>query len=216
MFFASNCTKLLEGGWFPLLIAGLIAFLMMTWRRGGTLLAQVHDGMRMPEAEFCAMLQADPPIRVRGAAAVFGATTGIPLALIHHLKHNHVLHERMLLVSTQTVETPHVATEERATVTPMPVGLTRVVLRFGFMEKPDVAKALRLACQTAPELRDIDPAGLTYYLRRETVIPSEQAGGMARWRKALFSAMLLNANRSASYYGLPLAQVVEVGLEVEF
>ena len=215
VFFASNCTKLLEGGWFPLLIAGIVAFLMMTWRRGGALLAAVHDGMRVPEAEFCAMLQADPPVRVRGAAAVFGATTGIPLALIHSLKHNHVLHERMLLVSTQTVEMPHVEAGERATVTAMPAGLTRVVLRFGFMEKPDVAEALRLACQTAPELRDIDPAGLTYYLRRETVIPSKQAGGMARWRKSLFAAMLLNANRSASYYWLPLAQVVEVGLEVE-
>ena len=188
---------------------------MMTWRRGGALLAAVHDGMRVPEGEFCAMLQAEPPVRVRGAAAVFGATTGIPLALIHHLKHNHVLHERMLLVSTQTVEMPHVEAGEHATVTAMPAGLTRVVLRFGFMEKPDVAEALRLACQTAPELRDIDLAGMTYYLRRETVIPSEQAGGMARWRKSMFAAMLLNANRSASYYGLPLAQVVEVGLEVE-
>ena len=78
------------------------------------------------------------------------------------------------------------------------------------MEKPDVAGALRLACQATPELQDVDPTGLTYYFRRETVIPSERAGGMARWRKALFAAMLLNANRSASYYGLPLAQVVEV------
>ncbi len=121
----------------------------------------------------------------------------------------------MLLVSTQTVETPHVLAEERTTVTAMPAGLTRVVLRFGFMEKPDVAGALRLACQASPELQDVDPAGFTYYLRRETVVPSERAGGMAQWRKALFAAMLLNANRSAFYYGLPLAQVVEVGLEVE-
>ena len=91
-FFASNCAKLFEGGWFPLLIAGLVAFLMMTWRKGGALLAAVHAGMRVSEDRFCAMIQADPPVRIRGAAAVFGAATGIPLALIHHLKHNHVLH----------------------------------------------------------------------------------------------------------------------------
>jgi len=214
VFFASNCTKLFEGGWFPLLIAGLVAFLMMTWRRGGTLLAAVHNGMRRSEADFCAMLQADPPVRVRGAAAAFGAATGIPLALIHHLKHNHVLHERVLLVSTQTLEAPYVEPDQRATVTAMEAGLTRVVLRFGFIEKSDVATALRLACQH-PLLRDINLADLTYYLRRETVIPSETPGGMARWRKSLFAAMLLGANRSASYYGLPLAQVVEIGLEVE-
>lgn len=145
---------------------------------------------------------------------MFGATTGIPLALVHHLKHNHVLHERVLLVSTLTSDAPQVAPEQRAQVVAMECGLTRVVLTFGFMEKPDVAQALRLACQD-PLLRDVDPASLTYYLRRETIIPSDQPTGMAHWRKALFAAMLLNANRSAAYYGLPPSQVVEVELEVE-
>jgi len=214
VFFASNCTKLFEGGWFPLLLAGLVAFLMLTWRKGGTLLAELHARMRQPEDKFFAALRSDPPVRIRGAAAVFGATAGIPLALVHHLKHNHVLHERILLASTLTIDLPYVAPEQRAKVIAMEDGLTRVVLTFGFMEKPDVAKALRLACQD-PLLRDVDPACLTYYLRRETVIPSDRPGGMARWRKALFAAMLLNANRSAAYYCLPLAQVVEIGLEVE-
>ncbi len=214
IFFASNCTKLFEGGWFPLLLAGSVAFLMLTWRKGGGLLADLHNKLRQPENGFFAALRAEPPFRVRGAAAVFGATTGIPLALVHHLKHNHVMHERLLLVSTLTSDAPYVAPERRAAVTAMPAGLTRVALTFGFMEKPDVPAALFPACQD-PLLRDVDPAGLTYYLRRETVVPSDKAGGMARWRKALFAAMLLNANRSASYYGLPLAQVVEIGLEVE-
>ena len=214
IFFMSNCAKLFEGGWFPLLIAGAVAFLMMTWRKGGSMLSAVHDAMRQSEATFCAQLRSDPPIRVPGAAAVFGATTGVPLALIHHLKHNHVLHERVLLVSTLTVGRPHVEPEHRAEVTPMEAGLTRVVLSFGFMERPDVPEALRLARLT-PALNDIDPDALTYYLRRETVIPSDRLGGMAHWRKVIFAAMLLNANRSATYYGLPLAQVVEIGLEVE-
>jgi len=214
IFFTSNCTKLLEGGWFPLIIAGLVAFLMMTWRKGGGLLTDLHDKMRQPEDRFFAALQADPPCRIPGAAAVFGATQGIPLALVQHLKHNHVMHQRMLLISTMTIEAPYVAPERRATVTAMEAGLTRVVLTFGFMERSNVTEALFPACQH-PLLRDVDPAGLTYYLRRETVIPSEHSGGMASWRKALYAAMLLNANRSASYYGLPVAQVVEIGMEVQ-
>lgn len=214
IFFVSNCTKLFEGGWFPLLLACLVAFLMLTWRRGGTLLAELHAQLRQPEDEFVAALLADPPARIPGAAAVLGAATGIPLALVHHLKHNHVLHERILLVSTLTSDAPYVVPEQRAKVTAVGGGLTRVVLTFGFMEASNVAETLRLACQD-PLLRDVDPARLTYYLRRETIIPSDQPTGMAHWRKAFFSVVHLNANRSAAYYGLPPAQVVEVGLEVE-
>ncbi len=214
IFFASNCTKLLEGGWFPLLLASMVAFLMMTWRRGIAILEKAHNLLRQPQDEFLLALQADPPYRIPGAGAVFGATTGIPLALAQNLKHNHVLHERLLLVSTITTDAPYVPSEQRAKVIPMADGLTRVVLSYGFMEKPNVSAALCLACQN-PLLHDVDPANLTYYLRRETVIPSDQPTNMARWRKALFSAMHLNANRSAAYYCLPLAQVVEIGLEVE-
>ncbi len=214
IFFASNCAKLFEGGWFPLLLASLIAFLMLTWRKGGTMLAELHNRLRLPEDKFFTMMQADPPFRVRGAAAMFGATKGIPLALAHHLKHNHVLHERVLLVSTHTTETPEVAPEQRAKISAMECGLTRVVLSFGFTEKPDVPAALFPACQD-PLLRDVDPSALTYYLRRETVKPLDHPTGMAHWRKALFAAMLLNANRPAAYYCLPASQVVEVGLEVE-
>jgi len=108
IFFASNCTKLFEGGWFPLLIAGLVAFLMMTWRRGGTLLTDLHDKLRLPEDRFFEAVRANPPYRIPGAAAVFGATTGIPLALVQHMKHNHVMHERVLLISTLTIEAPYV------------------------------------------------------------------------------------------------------------
>ncbi|MDQ2802878.1 MAG: KUP/HAK/KT family potassium transporter [Pseudomonadota bacterium] len=138
---------------------------------------------------------------------------GAPTPEMVHLKHNHVLHERILLVSTLTTDAPYVAPGQRAKVTAMEAGLRRVILSFGFMEKPDVAAALFPACQDRL-LRDADPARLTYYLRRETVISSDRPGGMARWRKALFAAMPLNANRSADD-GLPLAQVVKVGLEVE-
>ena len=116
---SSNCAKLFEGGWFPLLLTSLVEFLMLTWRKGGTRLAELHNKLRQPEDSFCAAMRADPPIRVPGAAAVFGTTTGIPLALAHHLKHNHVMHERVLLVSTHTTETPEVAPEQRAKISAM-------------------------------------------------------------------------------------------------
>ena len=214
VFFASNCTKLLAGGWFPLLIAGVIAFLMLTWRAGGTLLSGIHDSMRCDEATLYRMIETDPPVRIPGVAAVFGAPTGIPLALVHHLRHNHVLHERLLLVSTVTEQTPYVTEAERATVTPMEHGLTRVVLHFGFMERPDVPAALRVACQE-PALQGTNPGTLTYYMRRETVIPADQPEHIAHWRRSLFAAMLRNAHRSASYYSLPSPQVVEIGMEVQ-
>ena len=214
IFFASNCTKLFEGGWFPLLIAGVVALLMLTWRRGGAVLGEIHDGMRCSESDLYDMLRSDPPVRLRGTAAVFGARDCVPIALLHHLKHNHVMHDRVLLVSTATTDTPHVDAEQRAVVTEMEFGLTRVLLQFGFVEQPDVPAALFQACRH-PALRDIDPADVTYYLRRETVIVSRASKAMSRWRRKLFAAMLLNANRSASYYALPLAQVVEIGIEVE-
>ena len=213
VFFASNSMKLFQGGWFPLLIAGAIAFLMMTWRAGTALLGSVNDRMRCDEAKLYALIDADPPVRIPGVAVVFGAATGIPLALVHHLKHNHVLHDRVLLVSTITEERPHVADADRAVVTAMRHGLTRVVLHFGFMEKPDVPMALRDA-MTDPALGTFDLSRVTYYMRRETVIPSDAPDHLAQWRRGLFAAMLLNANRSATYYGLPSDQVIEIGIEV--
>ena len=214
IFFASNCTKLFEGGWFPLVIAAAVAFLMLTWRKGGAIMATMTEGLRWSEPQLYAMMAEEPPFRIRGNAAVFGTSTGVPLALVHHLKHNHVLHERVLLVSTTTVETPHVDDADRAVVTPMEYGFTRVLLRFGFMEKPDIPRALGCACRD-PLIQDIDPTTLTYYVRRETVVVSNKKDGMSARRKSIFAAMLLNANRSANYYDLPLAQVVEIGIEVE-
>ena len=214
VFFASNCTKLLEGGWFPLLIAGSIAFLMLTWRNGVTQLGALRARKRCDEHALYAMIEADPPVRTRGASAVFGAATGIPIALLEHLRLNHVLPEHVLLVTTETVEKPHVPDGRRAVVTPMEHGLVRVMLRFGFMEKPDVPAALHLVAGDSA-MAGVDLDTLTYYLRRETVIASDAPDHMARWRRSLFGTMLLNANRSASYYALPSAQVVEIGMEVQ-
>jgi KUP system potassium uptake protein len=215
VFVAANATKLIEGGWFPLVLAAIVAFLMLTWRTGYRLLEQQRSRMRQGEDEFTAWVIESRPIRLPGAAAIFtAATSGIPLALTHHLRHNRVLHERMLLVSTVTTDAPRVDPEERVKLIPVGHGITRVVLYFGFMEHPNIMEGLKLACPH-PVLRGVDPERITFYSRRIMVVPSGKVPGMAVWRERLFAAMHLNANLPAAYFGVPTAQVVEVGLEVE-
>ena len=215
VFVAANMAKLIEGGWFPLLLAGVIAFLMLTWRSGWQLLEQERSKLRQREDEFIEWVVATPPIRLPGAAAIFtAATTGIPLCLTHHLRHNRVMHERVLFIASVIVDEPRVEAAERVKLVPVGAGITRVIFHFGFMETPDVMEGLRLACHL-PELRGIDPENITYYFRRVMVIASEKVSGMAIWRKSLFATMHLNANLPAAYFKVPAAQVVEVGLEVE-
>ena len=215
VFVAANMTKLVEGGWFPLLLASVLAFLMLTWRTGWQLLEKERSKLRQPEEAFIEWVINTPPIRLPGAAAIFtAATTGIPLGLTHHLRHNRVLHERVLLIASITTDAPRVEPHARIKLVPVGAGITRVLFYFGFMETPDMMEGLKLAC-LAPELRGIDPQNITYYFRRVMVIPSDNASGMAVWRKSLFATMHLNANLPAAYFGVPAAQVVEVGLEVE-
>src|SRR5215469_16934346 len=215
IFVAANMTKLIEGGWFPLLLACVIAFVMLTWRSGWQLLEQERSKLRQPEDAFIEWVVNTPPIRLPGAAAIFtAATTGIPLGLTHHLRHNRVLHERVLFIASVSVDQPRVETTERIKLVPVGAGITRVLFHFGFMETPNVMEALRLACRK-PELAGIDPENITYYFRRVMVIATDKVAGMAVWRKSLFAIMHLNANLPAAYFGVPPSQVVEVGLEVE-
>jgi KUP system potassium uptake protein len=215
VFIAANATKLLAGGWFPLLMAFVVAFLMLTWRTGYQLLEQQRTRLRQREDEFADWVLDSRPIRLPGAAAIFTAgSSGIPLALTHHLRHHRVLHERMLLVSTTTTDAPRVDPDERVKLIPVGAGITRVVLHFGFMEHPNIMEGLKLACRN-PGLHGIDPEKITFYSRRVMVIPNGTVPGMAVWRQRIFAAMHLNANLPAAYFGVPTAQVVEVGLEVE-
>ncbi len=215
IFVAANATKLLEGGWFPLLLACAVAFLMLTWRTGWRLLEKERSGLRQREDEFVEWVLTTPPLRLPGAAVIFtAASSGIPLALTHHLKHNRVLHERVLLVSTIVTEEPRVEPSQRVKLVPVGAGITRVILHFGFMESPDVMEGLKFACCDA-SLSGIDPEQITYYFRRVMVVAKGKVANMAVWRKELFATMHLNANVPAAYFGVPTAQVVEVGLEVE-
>jgi KUP system potassium uptake protein len=215
LFFAANTTKFIEGGWFPLLLALGVAFLMLTWRIGQRQAEKARLLMRQAEKVFVRRLVEEPPMRLPGTAIVLtAATSGVPLVLTHHLKHNRVLHERLLLVTVLTTEEPHVAGADRIRVAPLADGISRVFLRYGFMEGPDVPEALRLAISQG-HLTAIDLDDVTYYLGRETIIPTHRVPGMALWREALFAALNRHAERSAAYFCVPAKQVVEIGTELE-
>jgi KUP system potassium uptake protein len=216
IFFAANATKFLEGGWFPLLLAGLVAFVMLTWRNGLVLLENARKHMREDEERFSQRLLVQPPYRLPGSAAFLtSALHGIPLPLTHHLKHNHVLQERPFLITVIMTEEPRVAPGERVEIREVtPQGLTRVILRYGFMESPNIPEGMRQAVELGHcAVQDLDT--MTYYIGRETVLPTSSVPGMAVWREALFSLIQRNAERTAAYFCIPAAQVFEIGFEVE-
>jgi KUP system potassium uptake protein len=215
LFFASTSTKLLEGGWFPLLIAFVISFLMLTWRRGEQIMDSVRLMLRQSSQQFIAALQTDPPFRLPGTAVVLGRMAqGVPLALTQNLRVNRVLHKHVFLVAVVIAEIPRVPDAERALVTPIRDGLTRVELRFGFMEHPDVPGGLNTAA--AQGKIDLgDPRAVTYYTGHETVIPLGRSPLMARWREWLFALMHRNAQRPGAYFRIPSPQTMEVGVEFE-
>jgi len=215
LFFASTSTKLLEGGWFPLLIAFVISFLMITWRRGEEIMDGVRLALRESTQQFIAQLRANPPFKLPGSAVVLGRMAqGVPLMLTQNVSRNHVIHEHVLLVAVSVAEIPRVPDAERATATPLCAGLTRVELRFGFMEHPDVPQGL--ACAAAQgKIVLPDPAGMTYYTGHETIVALGRSPLMARWREALFAFMHRNAQRPAAYFSIPGPQVMEIGVEFE-
>ena len=215
LFFASTSTKLLDGGWFPLLIALIVAFLMLTWRKGEEIMDRIRLEVRQRSKELIERIKTDPPFRIPGTAVVLGRmTSGVPLALTQNLRHNHVLHEKLLLVAVTMTETPRVSAEDRAVVTPLSDEITRVQLNFGFMEHPNVPKALELAVGRS-QIAPCDPERVTYFTGHETIIPTGRRRGMARWRKKVFAFMHHNAQRAGAYFKIPTAQIMEIGIEFE-
>ena len=215
LFFASTSTKLLDGGWFPLLIAFGVSLIMLTWRKGEQLMDTVRLEVRQRARDFIERLRVDPPIRIPGTAIVLGRMArGVPLALTQNLRYNHVLYEHVYLVAVSMAEIPRVPDVERATVSAIGEGLTRVELCFGFMEEPNVPKALQLAAAqgkiTAPDLDQ-----LAYFTGHETIIAEGRLPTMARWRERLFAFMHHNAQRPGAYFHIPGRQIMEIGVEFE-
>jgi KUP system potassium uptake protein len=215
LFFASTSTKIFEGGWFPLLIALVIAFLMLTWRKGEEIMDAIRLEVREPTKKFVEHLISNPPLRVPGTAVVLGRMAkGVPLALSHNIRCNHILYENVLLVAVTTKETPRVSDEDAVVVTPIADGITRVELRFGFMEQPDVPKGLEVAMAHG-QIAKCDLSRVIYYTGHETIIPSGRRPGLARWREELFAFMHHNAQRPGAYFKIPSAQIMEIGVEFE-
>ncbi|SDA29717.1 KUP system potassium uptake protein, partial [Methylobacterium sp. UNC378MF] len=226
VFFAANSVKLFEGGWFPLLLAAAVAFLMLTWMKGNQVLESVRQTMRMSEAAFLGSLASHPPVTLPGTAAFLtAATEGIPMALGRLLERSRCLHERILLITVVYEEEPVIPATERAQVTLVAQGIRkaiskytpgmeRVVLRYGFMQTASIPEGLQCAVASGllpPEYLE----DMTYFVGHEVVIPSPTHPGMALWREGLFAFMKRNAERTGAHFCLPTRQIVEVGTEIE-
>ena len=215
IFFAANSAKLFEGGWFPLLLAGAVAFLMLTWRSGVKLVERARGKLRQPEEDLIETAVSKCHARLPGTAVFLAsAPNGVPLALTQFVKHNRVLHQRVVLVTVLIAESPRIADEDRAEVIEIIEGITRVILHYGFMQYPTIYEGLRLACRQG-KLPGIDLTDITYYIGRETIIPKEDVPGMWVWRESVFAFLQRNAERSAAFFGVPTGQVVEFGTEIE-
>jgi KUP system potassium uptake protein len=215
LFFAATSTKLFDGGWFPLLIAFVISFLMLTWRKGEEVMDAVRLEIRERTSDFVARLRRDPPLRIPGAAIVLGRMAkGVPLALSHNVNCNHILHERVLLVAANMTEAPRAPENDRFVVAPIAEGVTRLELRFGFMEQPDIPERLAEAMATG-KIETFDLTRAVYYTGHETIIPSGRRPGLPRWREALFAFMHHNAQRPGAFFKIPGSQIMEIGIEFE-
>ena len=210
-FFAANITKIANGGWFPLAI-GVAAFIfLVTWKKGRALLAaRLHEGA-MPVETFLNSL-GKSVTRVAGTAIFMtGGADGVPHALLHNMKHNKVLHERVIFLTVVTDGIPHVDASARIMLQHLGRRFYRVILRFGYLDDTDVPDALKLAQPLGLELNEMDTS---YFLGRETLIPSARPG-MAVWREGLFAWMSRSATSAMVFFKLPVNRVVELGTQVE-
>ncbi len=208
--FAASATKFMAGGWLPATVALTLVTLFATWRKGRALVTADLEASALPTDVFLAT--ARKATRVPGAAVYLTSSTeGVPPALLHNLKHNHVLHRRVYLVTVETALTPGVDEERRISLAEIGEGLARVRIRYGFMQEPDVPSAMMRLREKG---ETIDPMTTTYFLSRQIILPSKRPG-MALWREALFAAMCRNAATPMTTFHLPVNRVVEMGSQVE-
>lgn len=212
-FFSSNLLKVGSGGWVPLLIASVVFALMSTWKRGRALLRTLLLERSLPINDFISSLESGRVVRVPGTAIFMTSESeGTPVVLLHHLKHNKVLHEQVILLSVVARESPEVPAANRLRIEKLPLGLYRVRALYGFMETPNVEDIRARMSEAGIKTKRMDT---TYYLGRERLIPTS-GGSMAKWRKRLFAVMSRNARPATQYYGIPPNRVVELGTQIEF
>lgn len=211
-FFGANLLKIVDGGWFTLAVAAIIMIAMSTWKDGRAELAKKMIRTRLPIDLFLDDVATRKPLRVQGTAVFMTVSPiGTPSALLHHFKHNRMLHERVVLLSVQSAEVPTVAVEERLKVEELGHGFYRFIAFYGFMETPNVPEVLRMASNFQ---LDLDPDTVTYFLGRETLVAGGDAK-MMHWRKSLFAFMSRNAWTAPAYFGIPSDRVVEMGIQID-
>ena len=211
-FFASNLMKLFAGGWFPLVIGGVVFTLMITWKDGRQILGDKLLADAMDLKSFLDAVFVTPPVRVDGTAVFMIAEPGIvPNALLHNLKHNKVLHAQNLFVTVRVHEVPLIDVDKRLDIQPLGHDCWQVSVHYGFKNDLDLPKALR-------QIKDwncrLDPMATSYFLSRDTVVPTIGTG-MMRWREKLFAQMHYNASGAADFLNLPNNAVVELGSKIE-
>jgi KUP system potassium uptake protein len=211
-FWASNLLKLADGGWFPLVIAGGILVVMLTWRDGRDLLGKVNRSHAMMLPSFLEGLYRSPPMRVEGTAVFMSTQFGmVPNAFFHNLKHNKVLHSTNLFVTVQNHEIPYVDVKDRLGVQYLENNCWQVVIHYGFKDYPDVPLALAPLSERGC---DLEPMRTSYFLSRDSIVPTV-GEGMSEWREKLFAQMHLNASSAADFLKVPSNAVVELGSKIE-
>ena len=212
-FFSASLLKVFEGGWFPLVVGSAIFALMVTWRRGREILLARLKESSVPLEAFLDSLMRNPPVRVAGTAVFLTSTQGsVPHALLHNLAHNKVLHERVVFLTVIIKDVPWVSAAERVQITDLRNNCFQITVHFGFKDKPDIMQALELCREQDMEFQTLQTS---FFLSRETVIPSIRYVGMALWRERLFATLARNAGSPVEYFNLPANRVIEVGTQVE-
>jgi len=212
-FFGANIVKVLDGGWFPLLLAGLIFLVMMTWKKGRSILARRVQEETQDLEEFLSEIDKHPPMRVPGTAVFMnGNATRTPPALLHNLEHNKVLHKRVLFLTVKTRQLPFVDPADRVEYERLTNGFSRLRVFYGYMEDPNIPQVLENFDFPGFTFK---PGETTYFLGRETIIASNKYSGMSRWREKLFSLLSRNATTATAYFCIPPDRVVEMGEQVE-
>jgi KUP system potassium uptake protein len=211
-FLAANLVKVAKGGWFPLLVAAAVYVVMTTWKRGRQAITKILHDNSLPLSLFLEDMARRRPPRVPGTAVFMTSDPGgAPVVLLHHLKHNKVLHENVIIMSIVGEEIPQVRPEDRSEVKERGDGFYQVTGRYGFMESPDIPGLL--ASLNSPGV-PVKPMETSFYLGRETLLPNGNSG-MASWRKKLFIVMARNAQSATAFFNLPPNRVVELGAQIQ-
>jgi len=212
-FFSANIPKIIHGGWFPIAVGIALYIVMTTWNRGRLLLRNLLTERSIPVEELLRSIEGSRIPRVPGTAIFMTSEAeGVPVVLLHHLKHNKVLHERVILLSVLSREFPDVPQEKRLTIEPLSQGFFRAKAYYGFMQTPSADEIAALCTKAGVKAKYMDT---TYYLGRERLIPVGPAK-MAKWRKRLFAYMARNARSATEFFGIPPNRVVELGAQIEF